>query len=98
VTALVFELKTREGEVNSLVRSGAFGGLYVPALQAKDLALEIQSKAANPQALESPVRQIVVSAYLLDSYGDLGDREKIDEACRTFSAAVSALEMLVARR
>ncbi|MCM3878921.1 MAG: hypothetical protein ND807_02325 [Vicinamibacterales bacterium] len=98
VAALVSELKTREAEVNSLVKSGAFGSLYVPALQAKDLALEIQAKAANQPALESPVKQIVVSAYLLDSYGDLGDREKIHEASRTFSAAVSALETLVARR
>jgi hypothetical protein len=98
VAALLTDLKTREAEVASLVKSGSFGGIYLPALQAKDLALEIQSKAANQQAVESPVRQLVVSAYQLDNYGDLGDREKIHDAYVKFSAAVAELELAMARR
>jgi hypothetical protein len=97
VAALLTDLKAREAEVSSLVKSGSFGGIYLPALQAKDLALEIQSKAPN-QAVEGPVRQLVVSAYQLDNYGDLGDREKIDDAYGRFSAAVSELELLIVRR
>jgi hypothetical protein len=42
--ALVADLKARDKEVAALVNTGAFGGLYVPALQAKDLALEIQAR------------------------------------------------------
>jgi hypothetical protein len=98
VASLLSDLKAREAEVNTLVKSGNFGSIYVPALQAKDLALAIQSKAASQPAVESPVKQIVLSAYQLDNYGDLGDREKVDEAYRTFSAAVSALEATIARR
>lgn len=98
VPALLTDLKTREAEVSSLVKAGTFGALYVPALQAKDLALEIQSRVPNQQAVEAPVRQLVLSAYQLDNYGDLGDREKINEAYLSFSAAVSALESLIARR
>jgi hypothetical protein len=98
VAALLTDLKTREAEVSSLVKSGSFGGIYLPALQAKDLALEIQSKAPNQQAVERPVKQLVVSAYQLDNYGDLGDREKIQDAYVKFSAAVAELEELVARR
>jgi hypothetical protein len=98
VLTLLTELKSREAEVSSLVKSGGFGGIYLPALQAKDLALEIQSKAASQHAVEGPVRQLVVSAYQLDNYGDLGDREKINEAYLSFSAAVSALESLIAQR
>jgi hypothetical protein len=80
------------------VKSGSFGGIYLPALQAKDLALAIQSKTPNQHAVEGPVRQLVVSAYQLDNYGDLGDREKINEAYVKFSAAVAELELLVARQ
>jgi hypothetical protein len=98
VAALLTDLKTREAEVSSLVKSGSFGGIYLPALQAKDLALEIQSKATNQQAVEGPVRQLVVSAYQLDNYGDLGDREKIHDAFVKFSAAVAELELVIARR
>jgi hypothetical protein len=98
VSGLMADLRARETEVGSLVKSGNFGSIYVPALQAKDLALAIQSKAPNQHAAEAPVKQIVVSAYQLDNYGDLGDREKITEAYRNFSAAVSALETLIVRR
>jgi hypothetical protein len=98
ISALISDLKARETEVGSLVKSGNFGGIYVPALQAKDLALAIQSKTPNQQAAEAPVKQIVIFAYQLDNYGDLGDREKINEAYRNFSAAVSALETVFARR
>jgi hypothetical protein len=98
VASLLTDLKTREAELSSLVKSGSFGGIYVPALQAKDLALQIQSKAANQQAVEDPVRQLVLSAYQLDNYGDLGDREKINAAYVKFSAAVAALESLIAGR
>jgi hypothetical protein len=98
VAALLTDLKTREAEVSALVKSGRFGGVYLPALQAKDLALEIQSKASNLRAVEGPVRQLVISAYQLDNYGDLGDREKINDAYVRFSAAVAELELLMARR
>jgi hypothetical protein len=98
VSALIADLKVRDTEVSSLVKSGNFGGIYVPALQAKDLALAIQSKTPNQEAAEAPIKQIVVSAYQLDNYGDLGDREKINEAYRNFTAAVSALEALIVRR
>jgi hypothetical protein len=97
VAALLTDLKTREAELSSLVKSGSFGAIYVPALRAKDLALEIQSKAPNQQAIEGPVRQLVVSAYQLDNYGDVGDREKIRDAYSKFSTAVAELELLIAR-
>ncbi len=70
----------------------------MPALQAKDLALQIQSQqgGSRQDALEASVKQIVLSAYQLDTYGDLGDGEKVQDAYRIFSAAVSQLDSLVA--
>ncbi len=95
--SLLDDLKARRAEVESLTKTGAFGAIYVPALQAKDLALEIQSqqRGANEDAVEASVKQIVLAAYQLDSYGDLGDGEKVQDAYRTFSAAISQLDSLV---
>jgi len=95
--ALLADLKSRDDEVAALVRSGNFGGIYVPALQAKDLALQIQSRqgsSPDKQAVEGQVKQLVAAAYQLDNYGDLGDSQKISEAYRRFTAAVSALSSL----
>jgi hypothetical protein len=95
--SLLSDLKTRRDEVAALVQSGALGGIYVPALQAKDLALEIQSqhRGTNPEAVETSVKHIVLAAYLLDNYGDLGDGERVQDAFRTFNAAISQLDSLI---
>jgi hypothetical protein len=98
--SLLSELKARSAEVESLLKSGALGGVYVPALQAKDLALEIQTQepAAIQDAIEPSVKQIVLAAYQLDTYGDLGDAEKAQEAFRRMSEAVAQLDSIVPER
>jgi hypothetical protein len=101
--ALLTDLKARDQEVASLVKNGMFGGIYVPALQAKDLALQIQARQGSAsstqrQAIETRVKQLVVAAYQLDNYGDLGDAQKISEAYRSFSAAVAAIDSLLEAR
>jgi heavy metal-binding protein len=97
--SLISELKSQDEEVAALVKSGSYGGIYVPALKAKDLALEIQARQGSSpqkQAVETHVKQLVVAAYELDNYGDLGDSEKISGAYRDFATAVSALNSLLA--
>ena len=97
--SLLSDLKARSSEIESLLKSGAVGGVYVPALQAKDLALEIQ--AAQPQAgrdaIEASVKRIVLAAYQLDNYGDLGDAEKAREAFRGMGTAIVQLESLLSK-
>ena len=98
---LMKNLNERTDTVAELVRNGTYGAIYVPALQAKDLALEIQARqGSSPKksAIDTHVKQIVVAAYQLDNYGDLGDSEKITTAYRDFAAAVSALNSLLAGR
>ena len=96
--SLLSDLKARGAEVESLLKSGTLGAVYVPALQAKDLALEIQAKQpqANRDALEPTVKQIVVAAYQLDSYADIGDADKAQEAFRSLNTAITRLDSLVA--
>ena len=99
-SSLLSDLKARNAEVESLLKSGELGGIYVPALQAKDLALEIQSKQAGAlqDSIEASVKQIVLAAYQLDASGDLGDADKAREAFRSMSAAVAQLDSLVSER
>lgn len=98
--ALIDDLKARRAEVESLLKNGTLGAIYVPALQAKDLALEIQSKQPEESrnALEPSVKQIVLAAYQLDSYGDIGDAEKAQEAFRGMSQAIAQLDSLLSER
>lgn len=95
--SLLNDLKARGSEVESLLKSGTLGAIYVPALQAKDLALDIQAKQteANRDALEASVKQIVLAAYQLDSYGDVGDAEQAREAFRGMSRAIAQLDSIV---
>ena len=96
-TSLLTDLKAQRAEIESLLQSGSVGGIYVPALRAKDLALEIQARQppANQDAIEASVKQIVLSAYQLDNFGDLGDAEKAREAFRGMGVAIGQLESLV---
>jgi len=98
--SLLKDLKAQSAEVESLVKSGALGGIYVPALRAKDLALEIQAKqpATHQEAIEPSVKQIVLAAYQLDNYGDLGDAERAREAFHNMSAAVARLDSILSER
>jgi hypothetical protein len=98
--SLVSDLKSRAAEVESLLKAGNLGAVYVPALQAKDLALEIQAKQAgsNQDRVETSVKQIVIAAYQLDSYGDVGDAVQAQQAFRRMSDAVAQLESLVPER
>lgn len=97
-SSLLSDLKARGAEVESLLKSGTLGAVYVPALQAKDLALEIQATQpeATRDALEPTVKQIVVAAYQLDSYADIGDADKAQEAFRSLNTAIVQLDSLVA--
>ena len=96
-SSLLTDLKAQRAEIESLLQTGSVGGVYVPALRAKDLALEIQAtqSPANQDAIEASVKQIVLSAYQLDNYGDLGDAEKAREAFRGMGVAIAQLESLI---
>jgi hypothetical protein len=97
VAPLLTDLKAQRAEIESLLQTGSVGGVYVPALRAKDLALEIQATQSpvSQDAIEASVKQIVLSAYQLDNYGDLGDAEKAREAFRGMGVAIAQLESLV---
>ena len=86
-------IKTRDGEIRDLIRQGNFAAVWVPAFQAKDLAVALEPRIGQLEpdardAAEPALQRLVRFAWLLDSVGDLGNRQQIDEAYAGFARAV----------
>jgi hypothetical protein len=85
-------LTQRVLEVETAVKDGQYGYLYIPSLLSKDIALALDehtselSDQRRAQA-STAIRRLVLTAWQLDFYGDLGNREKIDDAYDLFAAA-----------
>jgi hypothetical protein len=93
VAEIVAQLHTRSTQVGELIRRGDLTAVYVPAFQARDLAIALESHldtlAAPARAAAEPaITRLVRTAWLLDAYGDLGNRQQITEAYAIFTAAV----------
>lgn len=89
-------LLTRSEQIERFIQQGAFAQVYVPALQAKDLAIALDVQADTlPPARRSRVAPAVIelvrAAWMLDSYGDMGNRQQISAAYVSFSRAVTKL-------
>jgi hypothetical protein len=97
VPDMLAQLKTRSQQIRELIDRGSFASVYVPAFQAKDLALALDAhKGELPperrKIADPAIARLVRSAYLLDAFGDLGNRQQIIEAFAMFSTAVSDIE------
>src|SRR5262245_2526758 len=97
VPEMLAQLRTRDEQIRSFIDRGSFGSVYVPAFQAKDLALALDEhrdkvSAERRRSVGPAVAQLVRSAYLLDAFGDLGNKQQILDAYALFAAAVKAIE------
>jgi hypothetical protein len=97
VPAILAVLRTRTAQIGSLIDKGLFGEVYVPAFEAKDLAVALESHQsealpARRQASEAALSTLVRDAYLLDAFGDLGNKQQISDAFTEFSAAVTDIQ------
>jgi hypothetical protein len=96
---LAAAIAERHRRVRRLVLEGAFNRIYVPALEAKDLALALESQAAaapgsDRAAVAWALKELVRSAWLLDDYGDLGNRVLVEDAYRRFEEASTTIASL----
>jgi hypothetical protein len=99
---LVAELVKRAGDIQQTIASGAFGQVWVPAMATKTVALVLETHTASLPEGEragaiTAIKQIVTSAWDLDTYGDLGNKEKIDAAYARVATAVLTLKAAYAR-
>ncbi len=97
VPEMLAQLRTRNEQIKMFIDRGAFASVYVPAFQAKDVALALDAhKGELPperQRIVSPaVNKLVRTAYLLDAFGDLGNKQQISDAYIRFAAAVQEIE------
>ena len=95
-TQIVVELASRDQLIAEMINRGAFTEIFIPALQSKELALALQGHGSElpvrgRNQVRIAVRQLVRAAYLLDWYGDLGNKTDVDSAYRVFESAVGEI-------
>jgi hypothetical protein len=94
---LVDLLSMCSAEVQKLIQSGQFGFVYQPTMLGKDIALALEDhihelpESQRTQAYDS-IRRAVLSAWRLDLYGDLGNRELLSDAFKLFAAAITDIK------
>jgi hypothetical protein len=97
VPAMLVQLAQRTEQIRRFIDQGAFASVYVPAFQAKDLALALDERKSalderGRRAVDPAIKRLVRSAWLLDAFGDLGNKEQITVAFAQFEAAVKEVE------
>ena len=89
------EIMQRDERVRDLIVRGVWPDLYIPALEAKDLVLALSEKEGARVRL--PAKKLVRAAWLLDNYGDIGNRLGVEAAYGLFEEAIRDLEAAHAR-
>ena len=100
-TDIVSEIAARDAALQELIAAGRFTEIFIPALQAKELGLALIERAddlseRDRNALRIAVRHLVRAAYLLDWYGDLGNRQQVSGAYDVFVSAASEIRRVYA--
>ena len=94
VPEILAQLSTRTDQIRSFIDKGTFAAIYVPAFQAKDLALALDEHKheltpERRKVAEPAIAKLVRSAYLLDAFGDIGNKQQISEAYAKFVEAAN---------
>jgi hypothetical protein len=96
IGGILEQLQLRNRYVRDLIQQGNFAAVWVPAFQARDLAIALEPHLGHlpPDARElgEPALQRVVRvAWLLDAFGDVGNRQQLESGRVEFSAAIAAV-------
>jgi hypothetical protein len=94
MSGILEELELRDRYVRELIQQGKFGAVWVPAFQARDLAIALEPHLGHlPPAArelgEPALQRVVRVAWLLDAFGDVGNRQQLDSGRAEFSAAIA---------
>ena len=90
---LVAQLQLRRRHVDELIAAGNLGAVWVPAFQAKELAVALEQHVlhldpARRETAADARARIVRFAWLLDAIGDVGNRQQLVDANAAFTRAV----------
>ena len=95
-------LKTKSDDVQKGLQEGQLGGVWLPALDGKDIGIALEENHINELSdsqrpkLTSAVKQLTVTAWQIDAAGDLGNAEKLRDLYNVFAAAVAEIRTLYA--
>jgi len=92
LSAVLKLLGERVTTIGGLVRKGAFSEVWVPAFQAKDLALSLDARTrmlplAKRAVATAGVERLVRAAWMLDASGDTGNRGEVEQSYEALAAA-----------
>ena len=92
VPEMLKQLATRTEQIRRLIDQGLFADVYVPAFQAKDVAIALEAHqqelpADTRRLVEPAIAKLVRSSYMLDAFGDLGNKQEISTAFDQFASA-----------
>jgi hypothetical protein len=87
------QMRARLRHVGELIERGDFDAVYVPAFQVKDIAVALEPHLAHlaqakREAAGPALERVVRHAWLLDAFGDVGNRQQVTDAYAAFTAAV----------
>jgi hypothetical protein len=96
---LMAMITTDSNEVKSLLDQGMLTAVWKPAIDTKDEALALADHSADLSAdkrvaLDDAVHRLMLAAWQLDSFGDLGDKQKLMRAYNAFAAAVQDVKAI----
>jgi hypothetical protein len=94
MSGMLEQLEVRQKQVGALIARGDFAAVWVPAFQAKDVAIALEPHVAHlsadkRDAGEPALSRVVRTAWLLDAAGDVGNRAQIESVYAAFAAAVA---------
>jgi hypothetical protein len=97
MSGMLEQLEVRQKQVGELIERGDFAAVWVPAFQAKDIAIALEPHVAHlstekRDAGEPALARVVRTAWLLDAAGDLGNRAQIESVYAAFTAAVADVQ------
>ena len=102
--ALLSAMLERVENVEMLIKRSRLNEIYLPALEAKDLALAL---AENPgdtldeeqmNTLNHAVKDITKAAWRLDAFGDFGDKPAAESSFKVMADGVARVRKIYLRR
>ena len=94
MSGMLEQLDVRQRQVGDLIAKGDFAAVWVPAFQAKDLAIALEPHVGHlaPDRRDAggpALARVVRTAWLLDAAGDVGNRAQIEAVYAAFKSAVT---------
>ena len=92
VPEILEQLRARTRQIGDLIARGDLGAVWVPAFQAKDLAVALEGRLdslepSRRQTAAPALQRLVRMSWLLDAHGDTGNRDNVAGAYDAFKTA-----------